>query len=54
MYNEVIPPKTHDLLHLAALCSDFDDAFENFELDGFASYGVDVRYDAPHPLITDA
>jgi len=54
MYREVIPPKTHDLLRLAAICSDFDGAFANFDLDGFASYGVDVRYDAPHPLLTYA
>ena len=54
MYHEIIPPKTHDLLRLAAICSDFDEAVVNFELDGFASYGVDIRYDAPHPSLSDA
>jgi len=54
MYQEIVPPKTHDVLRLAAICSEFDKAFVNFELDGFASYGVDIRYDAPHPSLTDA
>ena len=54
MYREIVPPKTHDLLRLAAICSDFDEAFADFELDGFASYGVDIRYDAPHPSLSDA
>ena len=54
MYHEIVPPKTHDLLRLAASCSDFDEAFANFELDGFASYGVDIRYDAPQPSLSDA
>ena len=54
MYHEIAPPKTHDLLRLAAICSDFDEAFVGFELDGFASYGVDIRYDAPHPSLSDA
>jgi HEPN domain-containing protein len=54
MYNETAPPKTHDLLRLASQCSVFDNAFANFDLDDFASYGVDIRYDAPHPSLDDA
>ena len=54
IYNETRPPKTHDLLQLAALCSDYDQVFVGFELDDFSGYGVDIRYDDPQPTFIDA
>ena len=54
MYNEASIPKTHDLLRLAAFCSDFNTVFAEFELEGFASYGVDIRYDDPQPTFDEA
>ena len=36
------------------MCYDFDKTFAEFELDEFASYGVDIRYDDPMPTFSDA
>lgn len=54
MYKGIVPPKTHVLLRLAAICSDFDNTFVDFELDEFASYSVDIRYDSPIPTLFEA
>ena len=54
MLKEAAIPKTHDLLRLAAFCSDYDAYFKEFELEDFASYGVDIRYDNPLPAFEDA
>jgi len=54
IYKEVAAPRTHDLLYLSALCSDFDDHFKSFDLTDFSSYGVGIRYDEPPPTTSDA
>ena len=45
MYNDVIFPKTHDLIFLLNLCLPTDSYFNNFDLSEFADFGVEIRYD---------
>ena len=52
--NDIHAPNTHDLVYLCTLCSDFDAQFDSFDLSGFASYGVDIRYDVPIPTLDEA
>ena len=47
-------PKTHDLVYLSTLCSDFDVEFNSFDLSDFASFGVEIRYDEPVPTLEEA
>jgi len=52
--NGVHAPKTHDLLYLIELCSDFNDEFKLFDLSSFVNFGVEIRYDDPIPSIDEA
>jgi len=54
IHKDVHAPRTHDLLYLLELCSDFDDHFKTFELVGFSSFGVDIRYERPVPILDEA
>jgi HEPN domain-containing protein len=54
MNNEINFPKTHDLLALIDLCLNFDEKFREFDLTGFAEFGVEIRYDDLSSDISEA
>ncbi|MCL2045263.1 MAG: HEPN domain-containing protein [Oscillospiraceae bacterium] len=51
---DALAPKTHDLLFLTELCSDFDEHFKSFDFTDFASFGVEIRYDNDIPTLDEA
>ena len=46
LYNNVFPPKTHDLDMLCDMCKEYDAEFESIysECEGLSDYGVQPRY----------
>ena len=54
MQKDIPAPRTHDLLYLKELCSDFDNCIKAFDLTNFISFGVEIRYDDPVPSLDEA
>jgi HEPN domain-containing protein len=52
-FNDIEPPKTHNLIKLAGLCKDFSGDFSEIELDcrRLDPFGAEVRY--PNELAPD-
>ena len=46
LYNEIDPPKTHNLIMLCQMCMEIDDSFEEIldDCTELTSYGVITRY----------
>jgi len=46
LYNDVFPPKIHDLDKLCDMCKEYDAEFESIygECEGLSDYGVQPRY----------